>query len=225
VLCWKLDRLGRNVRHLVMMLDELRALNLGFTTLAEGIDTTTPAGRMVTHFLAAVAEFERERLRERTHLGLDRARAQGKHLGRPKKIHAKSVALGAVAGLAHRDAANRLGVSVATVKRMRRAVRCHSYATVTRWLRSTEASPVPAVTLDQTAECLLDLSPDRPALVLHGERRGVCDRARSFLDSFRGKSSHQRTTPLALLELALSILLEPSLIPVPLRHVVSRLLS
>lgn len=130
VLCWKLDRLGRNVRHLVLLLDELRALNLGFTTLAEGIDTTTPAGRMVTHFLAAVAEFERERLRERTCLGLQRARAQGKQLGRPRKIHAKSAALEAVADLSHREAASRLGVSEATIKRMRRGIRSQNLSAV-----------------------------------------------------------------------------------------------
>lgn len=120
IVCWKLDRLGRNVRHLVILLDELRALQIGFTTLSEGIDTMTPAGRMVTHFLAAVAEFERERLRERTHLGLNRARAQGKTLGRPRKIHPKSAALDAVADLSNREAAARLGVSIPTIKRLRR---------------------------------------------------------------------------------------------------------
>jgi DNA invertase Pin-like site-specific DNA recombinase len=120
IVCWKLDRLGRSIRHLVTLLDELRAIGIGFTTLSEGIDTTTPAGRMVSHFLAAVAEFERERLRERTFAGLARARAQGKRLGRRRKIHPRSAALDAVADLSHAQAAKRLDVSIATIKRLRR---------------------------------------------------------------------------------------------------------
>ena len=78
VVCWKLDRLGRDMRHLINLLDELRALDVGLVTLGEGLDTTTPAGRMAFGIFASVAEFERERLRERTLLGLDRAKAQGK---------------------------------------------------------------------------------------------------------------------------------------------------
>ena len=66
-----------------MLLDELRALDVGLVTLGEGLDTTTPAGRMAFGIFASVAEFERERLRERTLLGLDRARSEGKQLGRP----------------------------------------------------------------------------------------------------------------------------------------------
>src|ERR1044072_6171450 len=83
VVCWKLDQLGRDMRHLINLLDELRALGVGLVTLGEGLDTTTPAGRMAFGIFASVAEFERERLRERTLLGLDRARAAGKRLGRP----------------------------------------------------------------------------------------------------------------------------------------------
>ena len=83
LVCWKLDRLGRDMRHLINLLDELPALDVGLVTLGEGLDTTTPAGRMAFGIFASVAEFERERLRERTLLGLDRARARGKRLGRP----------------------------------------------------------------------------------------------------------------------------------------------
>jgi DNA invertase Pin-like site-specific DNA recombinase len=70
------------MRHLVTLLDELRALDVGFISFVEGIDTTTQAGRLIFGIIASVAEFERERLRERTLLGLDRARAQGKRFGR-----------------------------------------------------------------------------------------------------------------------------------------------
>ena len=61
VVCWRLDRLGRSLKHLVLLLDELQALGLAFVSLAEGIDCTTPAGKLQLHILAAIAEFERGR--------------------------------------------------------------------------------------------------------------------------------------------------------------------
>src|SRR5690349_20385578 len=84
LVCWRLDRLGRNLRHLILFLDELQALGVGFVTLGEGIDTSTPAGKLQLHILSAIAEFERERIRERVVAGLQRARKQGKRLGRPR---------------------------------------------------------------------------------------------------------------------------------------------
>ena len=83
LVCWRLDRLGRNLKHLITLLDELQAVGVAFVSLAEGIDATTPAGKLQMHILGAIAEFERGRLRERTLAGLARARAQGKRLGRP----------------------------------------------------------------------------------------------------------------------------------------------
>src|SRR6476620_3740248 len=84
LVCWQLDRLGRNLRHLILMLDELQALGIAFVTLGEGIDTSTPAGRLQLHILSAIAEFERSRIQERVVAGLARARAQGRRLGRPR---------------------------------------------------------------------------------------------------------------------------------------------
>ena len=84
LVCWRLDRLGRNLKHLVTLLDELQALGVAFVSLGEGIDCTTPAGRLQLHILAALAEFERSRIAERVHAGLARARRQGKRLGRPR---------------------------------------------------------------------------------------------------------------------------------------------
>jgi len=65
LVCWRLDRLGRNLKHLITLLDEQQALWIAFVSLAEGIDATTPAGKLQMHILGAIAEFERERIRER----------------------------------------------------------------------------------------------------------------------------------------------------------------
>ena len=82
IVCWKLDRMGRSLSHLITVLDEITALGIGFISLGESIDLSTSAGRLQLHLLAAFAQFERERIRERIHLGLDRARKQGIKLGR-----------------------------------------------------------------------------------------------------------------------------------------------
>lgn len=119
VVCWRLDRLGRNLKHLVTLLDELQILGVAFVSLAEGIDATTPAGKLQMHILAAIAEFERERIRERVLAGLRRARAQGKRLGRPR-VDVPIERLRRVAELSVDVAATRLGVSRSTVKRWRR---------------------------------------------------------------------------------------------------------
>ena len=118
LVCWRLDRLGRNLRHLILLLDELTALGIGFVTLGEGIDTTSPTGRLVLHVLGAISEFERERIRERVMAGLQRARTQGRRLGRPQAtIPAERLAT--VAHLSLTDGAVALGVSRSTLKRWR----------------------------------------------------------------------------------------------------------
>ncbi|BCS32680.1 resolvase [Luteitalea sp. TBR-22] len=115
---WRLDRLGRNLRHLVLFLDELQALGIAFVTLGEGIDTSTPAGRLQLHILSAMAEFERARIAERVKAGLARAKAQGRRLGRPKRQRLTESQRAELAGLSVRDAAKRLGVSAATAHRL-----------------------------------------------------------------------------------------------------------
>src|SRR6202043_3442906 len=62
LVCWRLDRLGRNLKHLITLLDELQALGVAFVTLGESIDTTTPAGRLQLHILSAISQFERDRI-------------------------------------------------------------------------------------------------------------------------------------------------------------------
>ena len=121
LVCWRLDRLGRNLKHLITLLEELQSLGVAFVSLAEGIDATTAAGKLQMHILGAIAEFERERIRERVLAGLQRARTQGKRLGRPRAI-VSAERLQRVDGLSAHVAAVRLGVSRSTVKRWRRQV-------------------------------------------------------------------------------------------------------
>ena len=86
VLVWRLDRWGRSVADLVSTLQELQHLDVGFVSLTEALDLTTPAGRAMAGLLAVFAEFEREILRERVCAGLAHARQQGKRLGRPPSV-------------------------------------------------------------------------------------------------------------------------------------------
>src|SRR6185369_1196959 len=110
LVCWRLDRLGRSLKHLITLLEELQALGIAFVSLGEGIDCTTPAGKLQLHILAALAEFERERIRERVVAGLARARAQGKRLGRPRRQPTAVV----IPGGTVRAAAKAWGVSKST---------------------------------------------------------------------------------------------------------------
>ncbi|HEM7850989.1 recombinase family protein [Burkholderia multivorans] len=86
---WRLDRLGRNLQDLIRIVNELEGRGIKFRSLKESIDTTGPAGKLVFHMFAALAEFERELIRERTLAGLDAARARGKKGGRPESLDAK----------------------------------------------------------------------------------------------------------------------------------------
>jgi DNA invertase Pin-like site-specific DNA recombinase len=115
---WRLDRLGRNLRHLVMLIDELAAMGIGLASLGEGIDTTTPAGRSQLHVLASFAQFERERIAERVRVGMARAKAQGKHVGRPRP-NVTDDQLRSVDALSLRDAAAHLGISKSFLHRWR----------------------------------------------------------------------------------------------------------
>ena len=83
VLVWRLDRLGRSLKHLIMTLDEFQSLGVAFVSLHEQLDCTTAAGQLLVHLLGAFAEFERAIIRERVKAGLANARIKGKRLGRP----------------------------------------------------------------------------------------------------------------------------------------------
>ncbi len=118
VLVWKFDRFARSSRHLLTSLEELRGLGVDFVSFQEAIDTSTPSGKMVFAMVAAIAEFERSLIRERVMAGLDRARAQGKKLGRPKAaVDGPRIAKLRRDGLSLRQIARQLGMSKDAVAR------------------------------------------------------------------------------------------------------------
>lgn len=119
ILIAKLDRLARSVHHLLSVAKELEALGVGLVVTEQALDTTTPSGRLLFYVLAAVAEFERDIIRERVISGLRRAQAQGRRLGRPR-LHNVDVTEARkllAAGLSLRAAGRALGVHPMVVRR------------------------------------------------------------------------------------------------------------
>lgn len=86
VIVWKLDRLGRSLKDLIETLNLLKSRGVDFISLTESIDTTTPSGKLIFHLMGALAEFERDLIRERTNAGLAAARARGRVGGRPRRL-------------------------------------------------------------------------------------------------------------------------------------------
>lgn len=133
---WKLDRLGRSLPHLIEVVNELDRRHIGLVSLSEAINTGSPGGVLVFHIMAALAQFERALISERTKAGMRSARQRGRHVGRPRKIDDCVViaAVSATDGIA--GAATRLGVSRATVYRALKRVQgaaddpqpCHGVA-------------------------------------------------------------------------------------------------
>lgn len=120
---WRLDRLGRSLPHLISTLDDLRARGIEFRSLTEAIDTSTAGGRLVMHVIGAVAEFERDLIRERTSAGLAAAAARGNVGGRPPAANpaqAELVAKLAEQGSSHREIAMMTGLSRSAVGRLLR---------------------------------------------------------------------------------------------------------
>ena len=120
VMAWSVDRLGRSLQHLVTFLDELHSKKVDLFLHRQGIDTTTPAGKMMFQMLGVFAEFERAMIKERINAGLARAKAQGKTLGRPKvslQVENKIRKLRST-GKGIRKIASELRVGVSTVKRV-----------------------------------------------------------------------------------------------------------
>ena len=120
VLVWRLDRWGRSVADLLATLQELQHLGVGFVSLTEALDLTTPAGRAMAALLAVFAEFEREILRERVRAGLAHARQNGKRLGRPltASLHADQVRKLRRSGVSKSEIARRLNIGRTSVRRI-----------------------------------------------------------------------------------------------------------
>jgi DNA invertase Pin-like site-specific DNA recombinase len=110
---WKLDRLGRSLKHLINIVSELEKQKIGFKSLRENIDTTSSGGRLIFHVFGALAEFERELIKERTCAGLLAARSRGKKGGRPKIMDAKKIAM---AKTLYHDKKNSIGDICKTLK-------------------------------------------------------------------------------------------------------------
>ena len=120
VLVWRLDRWGRSVTDLLATLQELEHLGVGFVSLTEALDLTTPAGRAMAGLLAVFAEFEREILRERVRAGLAQARQNGKQLGRPVTAARKTDQIRKLycAGVSKAEIARRLEIGRTSVRRI-----------------------------------------------------------------------------------------------------------
>jgi DNA invertase Pin-like site-specific DNA recombinase len=126
---WKLDRLGRNLKDLIEIVNGLEGRGIKFKSLKESIDTSGSAGRLVFHLFASLAEFERELLRERTLAGLAAARARGRNGGRPHILDLKQreavVSLMKNSDISVRDICQQFGVSRSTAYNIKAATRHH----------------------------------------------------------------------------------------------------
>jgi DNA invertase Pin-like site-specific DNA recombinase len=123
IVVWRLDRWGRSVADLMTTLRDLTDLGVGFVSLTEALDLTTPTGRAMAGMLAIFAEFEREILRERVRAGIAQARKEGRPHGRPPTASLKSdeVARLKAEGRSHAEIARRLGIGRTSVRRILRA--------------------------------------------------------------------------------------------------------
>lgn len=119
VVVYRYDRFARSLRQLVNALEEFRSLGIEFISLHEGVDTSTPNGRLVFGIFASIAEFERELIRDRVKSGIAAARPKGKKLGRPRvTVDAAEVARLRAQGLGWKVFAKHLGHGVGTIMRM-----------------------------------------------------------------------------------------------------------
>ena len=119
---WKLDRLARSLRQLIETVEDLHERGISFISLTENIDTTTPGGKMIFHVFGALAEFERELIRERTNAGLKAAKDRGVKLGRPRSLDDDQIAIArslkAAGSMTSAQIATYLGISRPTLYRL-----------------------------------------------------------------------------------------------------------
>lgn len=143
---WRLDRLGRSLKHLIETVTALQSRAVGFRSLTEGIETETSGGRLVFHLFACLSEFERSVIQERTRAGLAAARARGRRGGRPAVLDADEIAL---AQRMHADPAN----SAADICRALDVSRATPY----RYLKSKPTLPPSSTTVPYAVKRSLDV--------------------------------------------------------------------
>ncbi len=160
---WRLDRLGRSLRHLIEVVTGLDERGVGFRSLRESIDTTTPGGRLVFHLFGALAQFEREIIRDRTVAGLSAARARGRVGGRPSKLTAEQVRQ------ARRmyDARELTVEQIGAVLGVSRTSIYRALGKATTPVPSTSATPAPA-RMAEPAAATTEAAGDAPAAVAAG---------------------------------------------------------
>ena len=120
VVVYRYDRFARSLRQLVNALEEFRSLGIDFISLHEGVDTSTPNGRLVFGIFASIAEFERELIRDRVRSGLSSARSKGERLGRPRShVDVAKIAALRTSGASWRTISNEMGLAVGTLHKAR----------------------------------------------------------------------------------------------------------
>lgn len=118
IVVWKLDRLGRSLKHLVTTIEDLAAYGVSFISLRDNLDLSTPSGRLMMHIIAAMAEFERELIKERVTAGIQAARKRGVRIGRPRTyVSPDKIREMRAVGVPWRAIAQRLGVGTGTACR------------------------------------------------------------------------------------------------------------
>ena len=188
---WKLDRLARSLKQLIETVEDLGSRGIGFRSLTEAIDTTTSGGKLVFHIFAALAEFERGVIRERTLAGLQAARARGRLGGRPPALSPKDVAAAKALlrdpEITVAEVARRLGVVPSTVERS------SNYRRFDAYLLPQAAVPAVAAELGLPAAAHLDHDPAHCGRK-HRNVRALCQRCHLLHD----RPEHRRRIRLTL---------------------------
>lgn len=195
---WKLDRLGRNLRHLVDLVNDLMTRKVGLRSLNDPIDTTTSHGRLTFNLFASLAEFERDVIRERTQAGLSAARARGRVGGRPKGLSSQAQATALAAETLYRERilsvaaiAQKLHVSKSTLYSYLR----HRGVEIGPYDKSPprRSSPAPVATEEassaKVARILLCLRIENNSKWVRGKKRSIEDIERYCLQEYNAKQN------------------------------------
>jgi DNA invertase Pin-like site-specific DNA recombinase len=155
VVVYRYDRFARSLRHLVNALEEFRSLGIEFVSIHEGVDTSTPNGRLIFGIFASIAEFERELIRDRVKAGLRNAVAKGKRLGRPKRIlDVARIAALRQRGRSWRKIARVMECSARTARRALKTARQKGKRGVLPRMKTKTRPPGPTVSAEATAAAL-----------------------------------------------------------------------